>query len=59
MIAEVLEAKNLYKAAQQVLRNKGASGVDGMPVSELTQYIRVNREQISTTIYSNGYIPQA
>ncbi len=30
MIDKVLEATNLFKAARQVKRNKGASGVDGM-----------------------------
>jgi len=59
MIAEVLQAKNLYKAAQHVVRNKGASGVDGMSVSKLAHYIRANREQLSTSIYRNGYLPQA
>lgn len=59
MIAAVLQAGNLYKAAHQVMRNKGASGVDGMPVSKLALYIRANRDRISTSIYSNGYIPQA
>lgn len=59
MIAEVLEAKNLYKAAHKVRQNKGASGVDGMPVSKLPVYIRENRERIVNSIYSYGYIPQA
>ena len=59
MIAEVLQASNLYSAAQQVAGNKGASGVDGMSVSKLVQYIRANRDQISNSIHSNSYIPQA
>ncbi len=59
MIASVLQASNLYKAAHKVMQNKGASGIDGMPVSKLPLYIRANRERITTSIYSNGYIPQA
>ena len=59
MIAEVLQAGNLYSAAQQVVLNKRASGVGGMSVSKLVQYKRANRDQISTSIHSNSYIPQA
>jgi group II intron reverse transcriptase/maturase len=59
MIAEVLQAGNLYKAAHKVMQNNGASGVDGMPVSKLALYIRANRDQIATSIHTNGYIPQA
>ena len=59
MIASVLQASNLYKAAHKVMQNKGSSGIDGMPVSKLPLYIRANRERITTSINSNGYIPQA
>jgi group II intron reverse transcriptase/maturase len=59
MIAEVSQAGNLYKAAHKVMQNNGASGVDGMPVSKLALYIRANRDQIATSIHTNGYIPQA
>ncbi len=57
MIAEVLQAGNLYSAAQQVVLNKRASGVDGMSVSKLVQFKRANRDQISTSIHSNSYTP--
>ncbi|WP_040506492.1 hypothetical protein [Gillisia limnaea] len=59
MIAEVLQAGNLYKAAHKVMQNNGASGVDGMAVSKLALYIRANRDQIVSSIHTNGYIPQA
>jgi group II intron reverse transcriptase/maturase len=59
MIAEVLQADNLYKAAHKVMQNRGSSGVDGMPVSKLPVYIRANRDRISVSIHTNGYIPQA
>ena len=39
LIEKILRGKNLYKAYRQVLRNKGASGVDGMGVYELREYL--------------------
>ena len=59
MIAAVLQADNLYRAAHKVLQNRGASGIDGMPVSKLALYIRANRDQISDSIHRHEYIPDA
>ncbi|WP_375578447.1 group II intron reverse transcriptase/maturase [Marivirga tractuosa] len=59
MIEQVLKRKNLLKAYRQVVRNKGASGVDGMPVQELTSHIEANRDRILTDILNHRYVPQA
>lgn len=59
MIEQVLKRKNLLKAHRQVVRNKGASGVDDMSVQELTSHIEVNRDRISTAILNHRYVPQA
>ncbi len=59
MIEEVLKRKNLLKAYHQVVRNKGASGVDGMSVQGLTSHIEVNRDKILTEILNHRYVPQA
>lgn len=59
MIEQVLKRKNLLKAHRQVLRNKGASGVDGMSVQELTSHIEANRDKILTDILNHRYVPQA
>ena len=59
MIAKVLSASNLYKAERQVVRNKGANGIDGMKCKDLSEFIRMNRTELLSTIQSNGYIPQA
>lgn len=55
MIAKVLQPKNLYKAYRQVEGNKGASGGDGMKVSELKSYIDENRKAILTSILNRKY----
>lgn len=58
MIEAVLSATNLYKAARQVQRNKGACGVDGMKTTALSKYILENRATILSTIRSDSYVPQ-
>lgn len=59
MIEQVLKRKNLLKANRQVVRNKGASGVDGMSVQELASHIEANRDRILTDILNHRYVPQA
>jgi group II intron reverse transcriptase/maturase len=59
MIAQVLEATNLYKAARQVMRNKGASEIDSMSHQKLPEYIRENRSALLLSICNNSYVPQA
>lgn len=58
MIEKVLQPKNLYKAYRQVAGNKGASGVDGMKVSELKSYIDDNRKAVLTSILNRKYVPK-
>ena len=41
----IVSSGNLNKAYKRVKRNKGASGVDGMRVDELLQYLKGNTAQ--------------
>ena len=59
MIAEVLRRKNLYKASQQVIRNKGASGIDGMTVREFPEHLERNRDKIIHEVLNHTYVPDA
>lgn len=59
MIEQVFKRKNLLKAHRQVVRNKGASGVDGMSFQELTLHIEANRDKILTDILNHRYVPQS
>lgn len=59
MIAEALKRKNLYEACRQVVRNKGAAGIDGMSVRELPGHLEENRDKIITSILSHTYLPDA
>ena len=41
---QILSKENLKAAYLQVVRNKGAAGVDGMTVEELGEYLLENGE---------------
>ena len=43
---KVLDDNNLYEAYKQVYRDKGASGIYGISVGELEQYMKVHKEEI-------------
>lgn len=58
MIENVLKPKNLHKAYQQVVRNQGAAGIDGMTVAELASFIEANRKQLIHAIINKRYVPQ-
>ena len=58
LLDEILSRENLNKAYLQVYRNKGASGVDGVTVEELKQYLKDNKEEILTKIRQRKYKPQ-
>jgi retron-type reverse transcriptase len=59
MIEKVLQAKNLYKAYHRVVSNRGASGIDGMDVTELKSYIDRHQNDILISILNGKYIPSA
>lgn len=58
MIEQVINRRNMHLAYQQVVRNKGSAGVDGMQVSELKQHIQKDREAIVLSIINGRYLPQ-
>jgi len=58
LIDEILRASNLTLASRDVIRNKGAGGIDGMQVEELKDYLDENRESLINQILKCQYIPQ-
>ena len=54
LLEEILSKENLEKACIAVVRNKGASGIDGMKVDELKGYICMAR--VSHKRYDKGSI---
>ena len=58
MIEQVINRKNMHLSYQQVMRNKGSAGVDGMEVKELKHYVKQHREAIATSLINGQYLPQ-
>lgn len=58
LLEKILSKDNLNKAYKQVYRNKGASGVDGITVEELSSYIKEHKEEILWQIRNRKYKPQ-
>ena len=58
MMEEICEAGNLRKALQQVRANKGAPGVDGMTVDELTEYLGRHEVELRGQLLDGTYRPQ-
>ena len=59
LIETILRAGNLTDASREVIRNKGAAGIDKMSVKELKPYLDENREELTAMIRNCMYIPQA
>jgi RNA-directed DNA polymerase len=57
LLEEVLRRENLITALRRVQSNKGAPGVDGMTVLELTPYLKTNWPRIREELLSGEYIP--
>lgn len=58
ILDKILDRNNLNDAYKQVVRNKGAAGVDGMTIDELGGYLTRNREEIILEIRERRYEPQ-
>ena len=57
-IEKILEAGNLTKACREVVRNKGAGGIDKMPVRKLKAYLEANRDSLCNPVRRGEYLPQ-
>ena len=55
---QILSKDNLNKAYLQVVRNKGAEGVDGMKYTELKEHLEKNGELIREQLRTRKYKPQ-
>lgn len=55
----VVARENLLDAYSRVMSNKGAAGVDGMPVEQLLPYLQEHWAQIKESLLNGRYQPQA
>ena len=58
LIDKVVSKDNLNLAYQQVVANKGASGVDKMTCDEVLEYLKVHGKDLVSQILSRSYQPQ-
>ena len=58
ILDEILSDENIAKAKKRVYANKGASGIDGVTVQELDQYMEKNWQSIKQKIHERTYKPQ-
>ena len=58
LLERVLARDNLMRALNQVKRNKGAPGVDGMSVEELPEYLKQYWPRIRQRIVEGCYRPR-
>ena len=58
LMEQILSSENLNRAYLQVVRNKGAEGVDGMKYTELKEHLEKNGEIIKEQLRTRKYKPQ-
>ena len=58
LLEKILSDENIRQAQKRVYANKGASGIDGITVQELSEYMRGNWEGIKEEIRNRKYRPQ-
>ncbi|WP_366163807.1 group II intron reverse transcriptase/maturase [Bacillus infantis] len=59
LLEQILSNQNMNEAYLRVYRNKGTSGVDGVTVEELKQYLKENKDELRKRIRTRKYQPQA
>lgn len=58
LMEAVVARENLLKAYAQVVRNKGAAGIDGMSVEQLKPYLQAHWAQIKADLLNGKYQAQ-
>ena len=59
LINEIMSYQNILEATKRVKSNKGAPGVDKMPVDEIESYIKEHYEEIKEQVLTKKYKPQS
>lgn len=58
LMEAVVERSNMLMALHRVERNKGAAGVDGMPVAELRAYLKEQWPAVKKRLLTGSYEPK-
>jgi RNA-directed DNA polymerase len=54
----VVGRENMLLAYEQVVKNKGAAGIDKMSVHDLKEYLQTHWQQLKEDLLNDGYTPQ-
>lgn len=57
LLEGILSNQNMNEAYKRVYRNKGASGVDGVTVEELKEYLKEHKDELRSQILKRKYQP--
>jgi len=57
LLERILSRPNMIKAWERVKANKGAPGMDNMPISEFMAFARQNWEEIRASLFAGTYQP--
>lgn len=58
-VQSIVNERNLLSACQQVMRNDGAPGIDGMRAEDLYTYLVKDWQELQQTVRSGKYRPEA
>jgi len=58
LMEKICERTNLNLAYKRVKANKGAPGIDGMTVDEMSKFIAAHKEQLLKSLLNGSYRPQ-
>lgn len=59
LMEQLVRKENMTRAYRQVVSNKGASGVDGLEVTELRVYLQEHWSRIKEQLLKDAYYPQS
>lgn len=59
LLEQILSNQNMNEAYLRVYRNKGASGIDGITINELKDYLKEHKDELRQRIRTRKYQPQA
>jgi len=55
----VVDRDNLWLAYRKVVGNRGAPGVDGLPVEQFAAWLKMHWPSVQAALISGQYLPQA
>jgi len=59
LMSQVVERGNMQRAYSQVMRNRGAPGIDGMRCEDLKDWLKANWPRVKAALLDGTYRPQA